>query len=119
MSTGSGPDGGFAVPKVIDGMIETLLLPQSPIRAFAQVRQISTPDYHTLVNIHGTGASWVGETAARPATATPQLVDIAPPIGEIYCNLQASQQMLDDVFFNAGQWLADEAAQAFGESRVG
>lgn len=69
-----------------------------------------------MVNTRGTGASWVGETESRPATATPKLVDIAPPMGEIYTNLQATQQMLDDVFFNAGQWLAAEASDAFGES---
>ncbi len=116
MSTGSGPDGGFAVPKAIDSMIEAVLFKQSPIRQYAQVVQISTPDYHKLVNTRGWGASWSGELAVVPSTNTPQLVDIAPPIGELRANPQASQQMLDDVFFDAGTWIAQELGLAFGEA---
>jgi HK97 family phage major capsid protein len=116
MSDSSGPDGGFAVPKVIDGLIEAAAVNVSPIRAISQVVQISTPDYHKLVNVHGTSSGWVGESAARPETDSPQLKDIAPPMGEIYANLGATQQMLDDVFFNADQWLGDELALEFARA---
>ena len=40
-STNSGADGGFAVPKVIDSLIESLVVNISPIRALANVVQIS------------------------------------------------------------------------------
>ncbi len=113
---GSGPDGGFAVPKVIDGMIDATIVNISPIRGIASVQQVSTQDFHKLVNIHGTASGWVGETAARAATTTPSLKDIAPPMGELYANPQATQQMLDDVFFNAEQWLADEVALEFARA---
>ena len=116
LSVGSGPDGGYAVPKVIDGMIDAIAVNISPIRALASVQQISTPDFHKLVNIRGTTSGWVGETQARSATNTSQLVDIAPPMGELYANPQASQQMLDDVFFNAEQWLAEELATEFARA---
>jgi HK97 family phage major capsid protein len=114
MSVSSGPDGGFAVPKVIDAMIESVALKLSPIRQIAQTVQVSTPDYHKLINTRGWLANWAGETEARPATASAQLVDINPPMGELYANPQATQQMLDDVFFNAGTWIADEIGLAFG-----
>ena len=107
LSASSGPDGGFAVPKVIDGMIDALAVNISPIRQISAVQQVSTQDFHKLIDVRGTSSGWVGETAARPATNTPQLVDVAPPMGEIYANPQATQVMLDDVFFNAEQWLAD------------
>ena len=116
MSISSGPDGGFAVPKVIDAMIEATLVNISPIRGLASVVQISTPDYHKLVNIHGTASGWVGEKAARAATATPTLEDINPPMGEIYAFPQATQTMLDDVFFNAESWLADEITIEFARA---
>lgn len=116
MSVGSGPDGGFAVPKVIDGMMEDVAVNISPIRAIAQVVQISTPDYHKLVNKRGTASGWVGETDARPETNSSQLVDINPPMGEIYCNVAATQQMLDDVYFNADQWIAEEAGVEFARA---
>ncbi len=109
-------DGGFAVPKVIDGMIDSLIVNISPIRSIATVQQISTSDYHKLINTRGTASGWVGEQANRPSTSTPTLVDIAPPMGELYANPQVTQQMLDDVFFNAESWLAGEVATEFARA---
>ena len=115
-STNSGADGGYAVPKVIDSTIDALAVNVSPIRSLAQIVQISTTDYHKLVNKHGTASGWVGETDARPATNTSVLADIKPTMGELYANPQATQQMLDDVFFNAEQWLAEEVALEFARA---
>lgn len=109
-------DGGFAVPKVIDGMIDDIAVNISPIRSIASVQQISTSDFHKLLNLRGTASGWVGETASRGATGSPTLVDINPPMGELYANPQATQQMLDDVFFNAEQWLASEIATEFARA---
>lgn len=114
--TNSGADGGYGVPKTIDAMIESLTVNISPMRQLATVQQISTPDFHRLVNIRGTASGWVGETDARSATNTPQLKDVKPTMGELYANPQATQQMLDDVFFNAEQWLADNVATEFARA---
>lgn len=111
ISTNTGADGGYAVPKVIDDLIESIVVNISPIRQIANVRQISTSDYHKLVNLKGTGSASVAETAARGATNTPQLQDIKITPYDLYANPQATQQMLDDVFFNAEQWLADEVGE--------
>lgn len=114
VSTNSGADGGYAVPKVIDNMIESLVINISPIRSIASVVQTSTNDYHKLVNLRGSASAAVGEVAARGATTTPTLKDITINQYDIYANPQATQQMLDDVFFNAESWLADEIAEEFG-----
>ena len=116
LNIGAGDAGGFAVPKVIDGMIEELVVNISPIREIASVQQISTADFHKLVNRRGTSSGWVGEQAARSETNTPLLADIAPPMGELYANPMATQQMLDDAFFNAEQWLADNIATEFARA---
>jgi HK97 family phage major capsid protein len=116
LSIVSGADGGYAVPKVIDAMIDALAVNISPIRSIATVQQISTSDFHKLVNVRGTTSGWVGETQARTGTNTPQLVDIAPPMGELYAKPSATQQMLDDVFFNAEQWLSGEIATEFSRA---
>jgi HK97 family phage major capsid protein len=115
-STGGGADGGFAIPKVIDKSIEALAINLSPIRSIASVQEVVTPDFHKLVNVRGTASGWVGEVAARPATNTSGLADIKPPMGELYANPQATQQMLDDVFFDAEQWLAEEVAMEFARA---
>jgi len=114
ISTNAGADGGYAVPKVIDSMMEALVVNISPIRQYANVVQTSTNDYHKLVNLKGVASAVAAETAARGATNTPTLIDIPINAYDIYSNPQATQQMLDDVFFNAEAWLADELAEEFG-----
>lgn len=116
LNIGSGPDGGYAVPKVIDATIDALAVNISPIRSIAQVQQISTSDYHKLVNVRGTTSGWVGETAARAVTSNAQLVDIQPPMGDLYAMPAATQQMLDDTFFDAEKWLAGEIATEFARA---
>src|SRR3546814_19703860 len=55
----------------------------------------------------------VGETAARPETATRSFAEIAPPSGELYANPAASQAMLDDAMFNVEDWLAEQLGREF------
>jgi HK97 family phage major capsid protein len=116
LNIGAGTDGGFAVPKEIDSMIDAIAVNISPIRQIAKVVQIGTSDYHKLINIRGTTSGWVGETTSRTETSTPQLVDIQPPMGELYAAPRATQQMLDDVFFNAESWLAGEVGTEFARA---
>lgn len=111
----TGSDGGYAVPEAIDTEIGNLLVDISPIRAIATVRAIGTSDWKKLVNTRGTASGWVGEAAARPETNTPSLAEVVPPIGEIYANPAATQTALDDVFFDAENWLADEVATEFAK----
>jgi HK97 family phage major capsid protein len=111
-------EGGYAVPKVIDAQIEALVVNISPIRALASIQQISTSDFHKLVNLRGTASGWVTEMAARPETTEPTLADVVPPMGDLYANPYATQQMLDDVFFNAEAWLADNVATEFARNEA-
>jgi len=108
-------DGGFAVPEELDRSILEILRDISPMRQVCSQITVSTPDYKKLVNLGGAGSGWVGETAARPATGTPTLAQIAAVMGEIYANPQATQTSLDDMFFNAEAWLNGEVAREFSE----
>jgi HK97 family phage major capsid protein len=115
LSVGTNADGGFAVPEELDRNIIELLRDATPMRQAAHIMTIGGSDYKKLVNLHGTGSGWVGETVERPATNTPTLAQIAPFMGEIYANPQVTQQMLDDGFFNVEQWLAQEVQNEFSE----
>ncbi|OHD01598.1 MAG: phage capsid protein [Sphingopyxis sp. RIFCSPHIGHO2_01_FULL_65_24] len=113
LSGASGGEGGYAVPREIDGTIAATLKSLSPIRSIATVVQTGTSGYRKLVATGATGAGWVGETAARPETGTRSFAEIAPPSGELYANPAASQAMLDDAMFDVESWLADEIAREF------
>jgi HK97 family phage major capsid protein len=115
VGTNAGADGGYAVPKEINAAIESILLRQSPIRRYSSVIQATTGDYHKLVSDRGWAQGWAAETAARTATNTAKLTDIKVPLFEQYAFPQATQVMLDDVFFDAGAWIANEIGLIFAE----
>lgn len=115
-SIGSGPDGGFAVPQVIDAAIRQRLVEISPVRQVANVVSVGTSNYKILVNRRGAASGWVGETAARPETNTSVMSEKTPFWGELYANPMATQQMLDDVFFDAEGWIAAELATEFARA---
>jgi HK97 family phage major capsid protein len=112
----SGDAGGYAVPKEIDAQIDALLKVASPIRSVANVVKVGSAGYRKLVTTGGTPSGWAAETAARPETATPTFVEIAPPTGELYANPSASQAMLDDATFDVEAWLAGEIAAEFAKA---
>lgn len=108
-------DGGYAVPTELDTEILQIMRNESPMRRVCTVRGIGNAEYKKLVNLGGTTSGWVDEDDARPETSTPKLAAITPFMGEIYSNPAATQQMLDDVFFNAETWLSGEVATEFAE----
>jgi HK97 family phage major capsid protein len=106
-------DGGFAVPEEIAAQIERLELKLSPVRSLVKVMKVGTSDFKHLVDIRGAAAGWVGENTAHPETATSQLREIAPTMGELYAYPQTTEWALDDVLFDVSAWLAESAAEAF------
>ncbi|MHB1025783.1 MAG: phage major capsid protein [Desulfobacteria bacterium] len=113
VTTASDPDGGYGVPEAIDKEVGALLTNVSPMRRVCKVITAGTPDYKKLVRTSRPSSGWVGETEARPETTTPALAALSPFWGEIYANPAASQQSLDDIFFNVEEWLAEAVAEEF------
>ncbi|EPC4488933.1 phage major capsid protein [Serratia liquefaciens] len=115
LQTGVDADGGYAVPEELDRSLLDILKDSVVMRQEASIITVGTSDYKKLVNLHGAGSGWVGETSARPETNTPKLEQIVPFMGEIYGNPQATQKMLDDAFFNVEDWINSELALEFSE----
>lgn len=108
-------DSGYAVPEELDREILQLLQNVSPMREVSTVRTVGASEYKKLVNKRGTNGGWVDEDDARPATNSSQFAVLTPFMGEIYAYPQATQQMLDDVFFDAEEFIQDQAAETFAE----
>ncbi|MDU1061626.1 MAG: phage major capsid protein [Leclercia adecarboxylata] len=115
MNTVSDPDGGYAVPEQLDRDVIHLLSDEVVMRQVSTVIQVGTPAYKKLVDIGGIGAGWVGETDSRPATLASKLAEVNPLWGELYGNPQATQTMLDDAFFDVGNFLVNDLTEAFAE----
>lgn len=105
-------EGGYGIPELIDRLIVDRLLEFSPMRQLCRVVTVGTPDYKVLVNIHGTGTGWVDEDDSRAATNAPQFHQASAYMGECYAYPQATQQILDDIFFDAESWLVQECVDA-------
>ena len=110
--TSTGSAGGFALPEVIERAIARLGVDMSPIRGIATVRTVGSPDYKELFDVNGAAFEWVGETDARSQTNTPDLAEVAPTFGMASAKPQASEESLDDLFFNVEDWLVSSAAEA-------
>lgn len=113
MSKGTAEDGGYLAPIEWDRSIANKLKVISPIRANAQVQNISGAGFRKLYSDRNFGSGWVGETAARPATSTGQLAPLDFVPGEIYANPAMTQGLLDDAAIDLEQWLSGEVDTEF------
>jgi HK97 family phage major capsid protein len=115
LSVGSNPDGGYLVPPQIEREIGRRLGNISPIRGLASVREISATVYKKPFMTAGPAVGWIGETDARPQTATPTLSELTFPATELYAQPAATATLLEDSIVNIDEWLAGEVETAFAE----
>lgn len=107
--------GGFAVPEQISREITRLTLDISPIRSIAKVVTAGTSDYKELVELSNGGSGWVGEGDARPITTTPDFAEIVPTWGMIYARPRATEESLEDMFFDVESWLVEHGSEKLAE----
>ncbi len=113
--TSTGAAGGFALPEIIERAIARLSVDISPIRQIATVRMVGSPDYKELFDVNGAAFEWLGEAATRNQTNTPDLAEVAPTFGLASAKPQASEESLDDLFFDVEGWLVSSAAEAIAQ----
>ena len=110
--TGGTAAGGAAVPKEIAANVIAQITNISPIRQLATVVPASTSDYKQLVDTLGTATAWAGEKATRNETNTAQLGEVAPTFGTLYAYPKATEESLQDIFFDVEGWLTQSIAVA-------
>lgn len=113
--TSTGSAGGFALPEIIERTIARLSVDFSPIRQIATVRPVGSPDYKELFDVNGAAFEWVGETDTRNQTNTPDMAEVAPTFGMASAKPQATEESLDDLFFNVESWLIESASEAIAQ----
>jgi HK97 family phage major capsid protein len=115
LSVGSNADGGYLVPPEIEHAIGKRLADISPIRAISGRRTVSANVYKKPIMTAGPAVGWVGETDARPQTASPVLDELSFPAMELYAMPAATATLLEDSAVNIDEWLAGEVDQVFAE----
>ena len=112
-SVGAGDKGGLLAPVEWDRTITDSRVDISPMRRYASQQSVTGQGFIKLFNMHGAGSGWVGETAARPETNSPDLKAYAYSFGEIYAMPSATQQILDDSEIDFAAWLTGEVETEF------
>jgi HK97 family phage major capsid protein len=117
MSVGSDPDGGyFVLPTVSTGMTKRLY-DQTPMRRLARVETITVgSEWIEPVDNGESGAAWVAEQTARPATSTPQLGELKIPLEEIFALQPVTQRLVDDIGFDLGGWIDGKVTDKFART---
>ncbi|MFC3693116.1 phage major capsid protein [Chenggangzhangella methanolivorans] len=113
LTKSSDAEGGYLAPIEWDRTITSKLKRISKIREFARVVSITGAGFKKYFNDRAVGSGWVGETASRPATTTPQLGALEFTPGELYANPAISMQLLQDAAIDLEQWLSDEVEVEF------
>ncbi len=113
LSAGSNADGGYLVPVETETEIGRRLAALSPIRAIADVRQVSSGTYRKPFMTTGPAVGWVAETGARSQTTSPAIAALDFPAMELYAMPAATAALLDDSAVNIDDWIAAEVEGAF------
>lgn len=113
VTIGTDADGGFALPEEISRTIDKLILKLSGIAANVNNVQVGTSDYKELVSVNSLTYAWSTETGSRASKTTPMLRNRAPTWGELYTYLTTSNWSNEDLFFDVGNWLVENASEGF------
>lgn len=118
VSIGTTTAGGHAVPEVVSREIDKKLLDISVMLPLVKTVNVGTSDYKELVDVRGASGGWVGELGYSPdqtraETTTPTLQQVAPTFGIVYAYPKATEESLQDIFFNVQDWLTMSAAEEF------
>lgn len=118
LQSGSDPDGGYWVTPDTTGRMIKKIYESSPMRQMASVVTISTDRLEGPMDRGEGTAGWVGETTARPTTATPTIGKWEIPVHEMYAFPETTQRLLDDAAVNIEQWLADKTSDKFARTET-
>lgn len=104
--------GGHGVPEEISRQIDDLMLATSDILQVLNLKTVSTSDYKEVLSVNQTTSAWAAELGTRSQQTDPNLRQIAPTMGELYTYLFASNEILEDAFFNIEDWFVRTAAES-------
>lgn len=108
LSSGSAPDGGFAVTPYLSNRIIERIYESSPLRDLAAADTITTDTWKAMADYFDTSDSgWEGaESQAGTETATPKMGMASIPVHVQYARPTATQNLIEDAGFNIENWLS-------------
>lgn len=118
LSVESEPDGGYMVMPDTSGRIVQFVYDTSPMRRFAAAQTIGTDRLEGFFDIDEAASGWIGETASRTETSTPELGKYEIPVHELYANPRLTQKIIDDAMIDMEDWLAGKVQRRFARDEA-
>lgn len=116
MSGGTPADGGNLIPQILANRIIDKVKEISPIRMLAGVQTIGIGNQLDLPRkTRAVAGGWIGETAQRPATDSPQFDLVKIPVMEMYANCAITSNLLEDQAFNLESYIANDISTTFAQ----
>jgi HK97 family phage major capsid protein len=117
LSVGQDLDGGVLVTPDLSGRMVVRIYETSPMRQYSAVQTIATDALEGSADLDEATVGWVGETATRSETATPNVPQPwRIPVHEIYAAPRATQKLLEDANIDVVGWLAKKVGDKFGRT---
>lgn len=112
-----GTKGGFSVFPHVSDQIYVRTFEQSAMARLARIQDVADGStFQEPQDLGQPGATWVGETDARPSTASADFALLNIALDELYINQSITQRLLDDSRYNLGAWLTERISDKFGRT---
>lgn len=109
--------GGYLAPEAFGAEILKKIVEFSPVRSYARVMSIVSPEIKLPRKLTGTAATWVGETDDREQSdMTFEQATFTP--FELATYVDVSTQLLEDNAYNLEGELAADIGEAFGKTEA-
>lgn len=119
MNVGTDTDGGFTVVPQFSQDMTRIMLETAPFIGLPRTVELTSGDsFEEVLDKDQPDANWVGETATRSDTTTPQVGLFSCPVHEICAMPKASQKLIDTSSFDITAWLQSKVAEKFANKEV-
>lgn len=108
--------GATVFPAISDQIMQRQFAQSAIARLARRVTIESGSNFQEPQDLGDVGSAWVGETEARPTTATADFALLDVPLHEVYANQKITQRMLDDSRYPLGDWLSGRIADKLGRA---
>lgn len=114
-TTDSSNSAAVFVPDHFETQLNDDISAASPLVRLARNRIVSSGQVKVVSHAAEAAAAWIGETGARPATATPDVAALDVTLGELYANPAVTQRFFDDTDLDVEDWLRRSLALSFAD----
>jgi HK97 family phage major capsid protein len=115
LSSGSDPAGGYVVMPEMDNNITRIIYETSPMRQYAEVKQIGTDQFERLQRTDNAASGWADrdESDSNAPTTTPTWKKLSLKAWKLWAEPAISQDLIDDAFIDVEAELTMSLAQSF------